>query len=56
MKINETASEKSAIFKIKPRKWLIFMARNVLLFFWDEGKMGCSRKIKRCFVSCKSIQ
>ena len=33
-----------------------FMARNVLLFFWDEGKMGYSRKIKRCFVSCKPIQ
>ena len=24
------------------------MANNVLLFFWNEGKMGCSRKIKRC--------
>lgn len=24
------------------------MANNVLLFFWDWCKMGCSRKIKRC--------
>lgn len=26
------------------------MANNVLLFFWDEGEMGYSRKIKRCFI------
>ena len=55
MKTNETASEKSAIFK-KNSKMADFMARNVLLYFWNKGKMGGSREIKRCFVSDKPIQ
>ena len=47
---------KSQPYSKKISKMADFMARNVLLFFWDEGKMGYSRKIKRCFVSCKPIQ
>ena len=29
--------------------WLVVFSENVLLFFWNWGKMGGSRKIKRCF-------
>jgi hypothetical protein len=32
------------------------MVNNVLLFFWDEGKMGYSRKIKRCFWPIFSLK
>jgi len=32
------------------------MVNNVLLFFWDEGKMGYSRKIKRCFRPIFSLK